>query len=365
MRLNVEMNLKCSIGNFFMNKELNYINMLSSQLPGFRKTGDNIFNFRCIECLDSQRKKNKKRGYIFEKNGKYIFYCHNCHCSMSFKNFLKKHNSILYDEYVRDTLNDNRDINQFVPAKTTSIVQIHRSVMDRLQKVSSLSPKHPTKEFIVARQIPTNYHFVLYHCPKFKSFVNTLIPDKFIDTTFDEPRLVIPIFKDYKLVGLQGRAIEPSEVKYITIVLDESAKPMIYGYDEVEWNARHIIVEGPLDSCFIPNAIAVCGSALLKAVESLNKPKNYSILVFDNEPRNKEIISSMKKAIRAGYRICIWPEDVYEKDINDMVLKQIGKKDFVDTERVRQIGNEIKILIEENTFFGLKAELRISQWAKN
>tara|TARA_R110000868_G_scaffold25423_11_gene99256 strand:- start:7276 stop:8289 length:1014 start_codon:yes stop_codon:yes gene_type:complete len=336
--------------------------MLSSQLSGFKKTGENVYNFRCPECLDSQRKKNKKRGYLYQKDGKWIFYCHNCHFSTSFKNFLKKNNAILYDEFVRDSLNDSKDT--FVPPKLKSIVQIHRSVMDRLQKVSSLLPGHPTKDFVIARQIPTTFHFKLYHCSKFKSFVNTLIPDKFIDTTFDEPRLVIPIFKDYKLVGLQGRAIEPSEVKYITIVLDESAKPMIYGYDEVEWNARHIIVEGPLDSCFIPNAIAVCGSALLKAVESLNKPKNYSILVFDNEPRNKEIISSMKKAIRAGYRICIWPNDIQEKDINDMVLTQIGKKDFVDTERVLQIGNEIKILIEENTFFGLKAELRISQWAK-
>ena len=227
-----------------------------------------------------------------------------------------------------------------------------------------MKSNNPAKIFIVQRQIPNNYHRTLFLCYKFKKFVNYIIPNKFNDLENDEPRIIIPIYKNKELIGFQGRSFLPSLVKYITIVLDEAQKPLLFGFDEVDWNSRHFVLEGPFDSMYIPNSVAVCGSSLLSSVRQLNKPKNLTTLVFDNEPRNKDIVSSMKKSIEEGYRICIWPDNIKEKDINEMILSKVPNNEYVHHDLIKKIGWDIRITIEENTFYGLQAELRLAEWKR-
>jgi hypothetical protein len=340
--------------------ELKYVYLLSTSLIGFKETGKNVFNCRCPFCGDSKRKKSKKRGYIYEKKGKFVFYCHNCTTSKPFRYFLKDMNEDLYSEFLRESLSGT---STFVKKEEEPVI-IRTDVLARMRKVSQLPVDHFCKKYVVSRQIPTTFHHRLYFTPRFRSFVNSLIPGKFADTGTDEPRLIIPIYRSGKLVGFQGRSLLPSEVKYITIVLDETAKPMMFGYDDVDFNKKFFIFEGPIDSMFIPNSMAICGSSLVKAAELLKKPKTNMILVFDNEPRNKEIVESMKRALDLGFRICVFPSTVRQKDINEMILKLVVTRDFVDTEKVKTIGLKLKRLIEENVYFGLAGELKLSEWSK-
>ena len=56
----------------------------------------------------------------------------------------------------------------------------------------------------------------------FKKFVNTLKPT-FEDTRYDEERIIIPLYYQKNLIGLQGRSLGPSKVKYITVMLNDDA----------------------------------------------------------------------------------------------------------------------------------------------
>ena len=182
-----------------------------------------------------------------------------------------------------------------------------------------------------------------YYTKQFKKFVNTLVPNKFTDLEYDDSRIIIPLVKDNELIGLQGRSLGPSYVKYITVMLNDDA-PKIYGLDKIDHEKPIYIVEGPFDSTFLDNSIAMVGSDI--DIRSYNW-SNY-IWVYDNEPRNREIINRISKAIDRGDKVVIWPSNIVEKDINDMVLG----------------GHEIQDIVESNTFQGLEAKLNFTNWKK-
>jgi hypothetical protein len=214
-----------------------------------------------------------------------------------------------------------------------------------IKKISQLAFDHPVKQYIDKRQIPTAQHYRLYYAPKFMTWINTLIPNKFPNVVKDEPRLIIPFIDgEGKVFGLSARGFKPNGLRYITIMLEEV--PKVFGLDKVDFTKRYFVVEGAIDSMFLSNAVAMAGAD--GNVSGLKNPEN-AIFVFDSEPRNKEIHKRMEKIIRDGHSICIWPSNLPGKDINEMVLSGI-----TDVE---------KILIN-NTYKGLEANLKLMSWKK-
>ena len=108
----------------------------------------------------------------------------------------------------------------------------------------------------------------------------------------DHPRMVIP-FRDSNgdIFAYQGRAFGKEKPKYITIILDESV-PKIFGLDRVDTSRDIFVMEGPIDSLFIENSIAVAQSDL-RVPQYKDKP----VLVPDNEPRNKEIVKQIERRL--------------------------------------------------------------------
>jgi len=220
-----------------------------------------------------------------------------------------------------------------------------------LKKVSQLSPDHKVKKFVESRRIPNPFHAILFSCPNFKQYTNSLVPGKFDSSSIerDETRLLIPFMDSNKNVhAYQGRALGPSAVKYITIILDDSV-PKVYGLDRVNFDRTVYVVEGPIDSMFLPNSIATAGGDLVSSISSFSKDK--LVIVYDNEPRSKETIKKLDKAILNGYNVCIWPENLEHKDINDMFLAGMSS-DF------------IKHIIDTNTYRDLAAKLALTKWSK-
>lgn len=317
-------------------------------------------NFRCPICGDSNKKKSKTRGWILEnKNNHGSFYCHNCGASMSLGNFIKTLDPGLYTEYVIDKKLDSIATEKPKELYEKPLEQIKDRVpkfkksgspLLAIKKISQLDNNHPAKQYVLKREIPTNAHHRLYYTPKFKSWVNSIIPDKFDDKMKDEPRLIIP-FIDQRgnLFGFQGRSFRKDDpLRYITIMIDEN-KPKIFGLDQVEFERPYFIFEGPLDSLFIKNSIAMAGSD--GSFDSLQNLSN-AVLVFDNEPRNKEIIAKMEKYILQGMKICIWDNSIKSKDINDIVLNE------------KLTPHEIQMIIENRTFKGMLGQLELAAWRK-
>jgi transcription elongation factor Elf1 len=337
--------------------ENKYLMQISGRLERFKRKSGNVFNFRCPICGDSDTHKNKTRGYIYEKKGKSLFHCHNCNATMSVGNFIKTVDQILYNEMQLEKMKGEKspeqtDLESFVD-KMKKPVFLKMGPLKGLKKVSQLSPDHRVKKLVDARRIPTPYHAKLFSCPNFKNYTNNLVPFKFDAESLvrDETRLLIPFIDVNKNVhAYQGRAIGESKVKYITIVLDETV-PKVYGLDTVNFDKTTYVLEGPIDSMFVPNSIATAGGDLVSALGPLQSFKSSMVIVYDNEPRSRETIKKLDKSIMQGYNIVIWPDNLEHKDINDMILAGMSSE-------------FITHILRTNTYRDLAAKLALTKWSK-
>jgi hypothetical protein len=327
--------------------DVKYVGLISPQLQKFAKKKESLYNFRCPYCGDSKKRQDKARGYIFKIKNDLVFKCHNCGIGRTFTNFLKDQNSILYDQYLlerykegltgKGTQTPNPSFN-FQEPKFSS----RRKNTENLEKISQLNITHPAREYLESRKIKDLDYF--YYCPKFKEWTNSQI--KIFDTLRkDSPRIIIPLKdKEGNMFGFQGRSLIPnSKLRYITIMLNED-QPKIFGLDRVNPAKNVYVTEGPFDSMFIENSIAMCGSDVV--LDRLLFPDR--TFVFDNEPRNKQIVDKYTKTINAGEKIVIWDSHIKEKDINDMVLA----------------GYDVQDMVESNTYHGLEAKVKLIEWKK-
>jgi len=320
-----------------------YIQLVSPQLLKFTRKKTDLYNFRCPYCGDSKKNKSKTRGYIFKVKSDYVFKCHNCGMGRTFTNFLKDQNSRLHDEYIleryRTGLTGKRTQTANPEVAKHKSPGFKRKV--ELQKISELNKEHPARIYLEERKIPDLSRF--YYCSKFKEWTNK--QKKVFDTLRqDHPRIIIPLKdKDGNMFGYQGRSLAPkSKMRYITVMLDTS-QPKIYGLENVNPEEDVYVTEGPFDSNFIRNAIAMCGSDV--DISSFNYR---FVFVYDNEPRNKEIVAKIDAATKQGHKVVIWPSTVKEKDLNLMVLA----------------GHDVQSMVESNTYQGLEAQLKFNAWKK-
>jgi hypothetical protein len=333
--------------------ELKYVSLIGSRLRNFTQKSPTLFNFSCPLCGDSKTKKNRARGYFYEKNGVILFHCHNCNATLGISNFLKEIAPDLHDQFRMERLKQDKKYMETVLEKKVYDKPkfVDYGALKVLKTVSQISPEHPIKKFVVSRKIPNEYHYKLYAAPHFMSWVNGIIPGKF-DTKalkYEGPRLVIPFMdKNRKCFAFQGRAVKSDGAKYITISLDKS-EHVLYGRDTVDTTRTIYVMEGPIDSMFIPNSVAI-GSSNLPAAASL-LPKDKLVLVFDNEPRNKEVVQVMGKAIDQGFRITIFPDTFAYKDVNEAIIAGMQPSD-------------IKKIIDDYAYKGLSALLALKNWER-
>ena len=322
-----------------------FIGLVSVRLQKFSKKKEGLYAFRCPYCGDSQKNKNKTRGYIYRSKNDHNFKCHNCGVSRSFTNFLKDQDVSLYDEYVMERYKSGltgRMSNTPNPTLPSSKPNFVKTSFD-LPRISELNKSHPARTYLSKRRIPEDRFKDLYYCENFRKWTNEQ-KYTFEDSDFDESRIVIPLRDRSKIFGFQGRSLDPrNQLRYITIMLDDDA-PKVYGLDRVNENKKIYVVEGPLDSLFVENCVAMVGADLDLRTFGWS---NY-IYVYDNEPRNREIAERIDKTISRGDQVVIWPNNIKEKDINDMTLS----------------GHNVKDLLESNTYSGLEAKLKFTTWKK-
>ena len=324
---------------------------VSPKLQKFTQKKPDLYNFRCPLCGDSSKNKTKARGYVYEKKNNYFYMCHNCGASTTFYNFLEKVDPNLVKEYALERYKngeqgrDNYTKPNFEEIKTET--PKFKKSLD-IPSVNSLPEEHYAKVYVKSRKIPETFYSDLYFAEDFKSFVESLEIEK-EGLKEDDPRLIIPFYdEDKNLVAFQGRALGESKLRYITVKIDKD-NHKVFGLDRIDKEETIYVVEGPIDSMFIENAVATADSNLMSASRHLDKTK--IVLVYDNEPRNKEIVKQMDKAIEEHYNVVIWPEMIVEKDINDMILSGFSP-------------DEIQDIISKNTFVNLRAKMEFINWKK-
>jgi len=317
--------------------DVKYINLISARFQKFKKVKNNLYNFRCPICGDSQKNRNKARGYLYQVKNNTNYKCHNCGINVSFNNFLRQIDPVIHKQYTFEKFKEGHTGRNFTADEP--VFHFEAPKFKPKLNLPKASENPDATEYLVNRKLnPDNY----YYAEKFKAWTNSL-QQTFDSTERDEPRIIIPLFYQNTLVGFQGRALDPNKIKYITVMINDDA-PKIYGLDEIKKDKTIYVTEGPFDSTFIPNSIALCGADGDLGKWGISNP----VWIYDNEPRNTEIVSRVSRAIDKGERIVIWPSNVKEKDINDMVLS----------------GLNVQSVIELNTYSGLEAKLKFTTWKK-
>ena len=315
-----------------------FIGLISSRLQKFKRVKSDLYNFRCPLCGDSQKHKNKARGYFYQVKTNTNYKCHNCGASLSLNNFIKQIDPTLHKQYTLEKFKTGHTGKNFVVEEPK--FEFKKPVFKKQIDLPRASEVPIAKEYLEKRKLdPTKFYFA----KKFKEWANSQ-KHTFYNITKDESRIIIPMYDtERNLIGFQGRALGPNFVKYITIMLQDNA-PKIYGLDKINKDETVYVVEGPFDSTFVENSVALCGSdgdlAHLKGSDI--------VLVYDNEPRNKEILQRIERCIDKGEKVVIWPNNIYQKDINDMVLG----------------GHKIMNMLRSNTYSGLAAKVKFNNWKR-
>jgi transcription elongation factor Elf1 len=327
--------------------DLKFINNISSRLDRFKRKNDYLFNFRCPHCGDSKKNKSKARAFFYRVKNDMFFKCHNCGMGQNLANFIKFIDSRLYDEYI---LERYKGSSPSTPKPTFDIIKkpVFKEVnlIEDLQSIAELDNNHPAKQYIVKRKIPEKFFDILLFTSEFMKLVNSIKPNTFTNTKGEHPRLIIPFYDTRgNIFAFQGRAFGKEQPKYLTIKIDESMDK-IYGLERINFQKHIYVTEGPLDSLFIDNCLAAAGADLILKV----KPSDVTY-IFDNEPRNKEIVKRMYKMIEKNYSLFIWPDEIQSKDVNDLVL---NNKSILD----------VQTIISTNTHTGLSALTKLNTWKK-
>ena len=314
-----------------------YIGIISPRLGKFKRVKSNLYNFRCPICGDSKKNKNKTRGYIYSVKTNTNFKCHNCGASMSFSNFLKHVDAPTHKQYSLEKFKEGHTGRNFVVEEPD--FKFEAPKFKKKLKLPKAIENPKSCGYLMARKLdPSRF----YYAKHFKKFANSLKPT-FDSEKHDEERIIIPLYYKNNLIGFQGRSIDPNPVKYITVMLDDNA-PKIYGLDNIKTDAPVYVSEGPFDSTFIRNAIAMCGADADVSRWGINNP----VWIYDNEPRNREIVNRIDRTIDKGDSVVIFPSSIDEKDINDMVIA----------------GHDVQKIVECNTYSGLEAKLKFNSWKK-
>ena len=316
-----------------------YIGLVSSRLQKFKRVKANLYNFRCPICGDSQKHKNKARGYFYQVKTNTNYKCHNCGASLSFNNFLKQIDTTLHKQYVMEKFKEGHAGGRNFVVEEPKF-EFKKPVFRKKLDLPRASEVAIAREYLEKRKLdPTKFFFT----NKFKQWTNTH-KQTFDNITRDESRIVIPLYDvDNNLIGFQGRSLGPNSVKYITVMINEEA-PKIYGLDRIKTEKPIYVLEGPFDSTLVENSVAMCGSDIDIGTFGWS---DY-IWVFDNEPRNREIVNRISKVVNRGDQVVIWPQNVNEKDVNDMILS----------------GHDVMNVLKSNTYSGLKAKIKFNYWKK-
>jgi|TARA_R110001592_G_scaffold58814_6_gene178201 transcription elongation factor Elf1 len=322
--------------------DLQYLHQISYKLDRFKKKSQHLYNFRCPYCGDSQKKQSKARGFVYRSKQDYFFKCHNCGKGTSLGKLIEHIDPDLYKKWVVEKFKKGSKKHK-EPEFEFKPVRFDDKNLKKLKKLSEL-PHHPAYDLFITKRKLEDHADKFYVTWHFMTWVNSIIPNKFPNIKEDHPRIVIPFFDTSgKMFAFQGRAFGDEEPKYVTIKLDEN-KRRIYGLDRIDIKKEIKVVEGPIDSLFIDNAVACAGADMV-----LPRSKDNAVYIFDNEPRNTVIIKKIENLITQGYRVCIWPKNIKEKDINDLIMSGYSKV-------------EIEDIIHNNTFSKLSAIQQLNNY---
>lgn len=349
-----------------------FLGFVSSKLEQYKQKQTDLYNFRCPYCGDSKKNKLKARGYVYRKSNDYFFICHNCGKSTTFAKFLEHVDGTTYKQYILERYAAGETGHQ--PYKKPDFTELKGNAFSRFQSTSTeptrdretpeslertwrafahysianLPEEHYARAYIKNRKIPEIYWNEILFVPKFKDFLDEEFPSHGKDEVPNDDRVVLLYTNENgEVTNVAGRALSDVKIRYVTVKITDEKK--LFGLHRLRKSERIYVLEGQFDSYFVQNSIA-SGDSNLGGVAAV-LPESDVVLVYDNEPRNKDIVKQIEKSIENNYQVCLFPDSIVGKDVNEMIQNGLTSA-------------EIKSIIDKNTFSGLTAKLKFTHWKR-
>ncbi len=338
--------------------DLQYVNMISSRLEGFHAVRHMLYNCRCPICGDSQKKKSKKRFFIYQnhKEGTKDYLstaCHNCGYSQPFGKFLEEFDVFLYAEYRMELFkemgwgkkgSDNKPAPVSLPPVSTPPEPVKVDGID-LPTIADLPEGHHCRLYVQSRALPLWSYDYLMYAENFAESFQMFSEEAELMKLPTDSRLIIPFYDEWgALKVIQGRALGKSALRYISLKRDNKDNK-VFGLDRLNKSKPILVVEGPIDSMMLPNCIATADADLMSAGIG-------DIFIPDAQYRNTEICDRIDRMISAGKRVVLFPKSFPYKDINEAIVNGMTRKQIIE-------------IIATNTFSGLAAKLQLTQLRKD
>ena len=350
-----------------------FLGFVSSKLEQFKQKQTDLYNFRCPYCGDSKKNKLKARGYVYRKSNDYFFICHNCGKSTTFAKFLEHVDGTTYKQYILERYaagetgyGSNVKKPDFEQLKGNAHARFQSAgnnsrgdstTVESLERtwrtfedhsIANLPEEHYARAYIKKRRIPERFWNEIYFIPKFRDFLDKEFPNHGKDEVPNDDRIVLFYTNEKgEITNVAGRALSDTKIRYVTVKVTDEKK--LFGLHRLRKQERVYVLEGQFDSYFVQNSVA-SGDSNLGGVASI-LPELDVTLVYDNEPRNKDIVKQIEKSIDKGYNVCLFPDSVKGKDINEMIMNGMTEE-------------QIKQVIDKNTVSGLTAKLVFTNWKR-
>lgn len=339
-----------------MDDDSYFITKVSVLLDSFSPRGG-AYNFRCPFCGDSKKDRRKARGYLYQKDNEWFYKCFNCNEGTTFSSFLYRVSQPIYKEYRANNFKSGVQRNKLFEALLKKKEVENQEIIEKsidinllrsiITPILQLPNDHVAMEYVKSRLIPENRFRELYYIDDINEL--KIAFDGYEDVNFFiEPRLVLPVInRDNNIVGLITRSLAKNpRLRYVNLKVSDET-PLLFNLNGIDESKPIMVVEGAIDSLFLDNCVSA-SNLHLKGLSNYFDKDNLT-LVYDNEPRHKEVLAAMSNAIDEGYNVVIWPSKIKQKDINDMIKNGI---------------NNVKDIINTNTFKGQDARLRFQEWRK-
>lgn len=332
--------------------DLKYTRILSSYLSEFHEVGPELMRCRCPLCGDSKKSKFKTRGYLFVREGRVFFRCHNCGRGKTLYGLMSFVAPSLCRAYVFERFSkDGGQVRTAVPlANQTALatLEVEDSLLNDLESIADLPDGHHAKEYLRGRQISEEQFADLYFTENVRDFSKNI--EKYKERNIPEhPAVMIPFRDDVgTLMFIQCRFLS-GEIRYMTLEIQGGEK--IWGMDKVDWNKKVYMVEGPFDAMFVDNCIAAAGGSLNASLKYvMNKAKAGVVLIFDRDyTTNNDVFRNLRDAVESNVPVVLFDAKFKAKDINEAItLGQFSRSNITD-------------YLESRTFVGLGARLEFGK----
>jgi len=339
-----------------------YLGFVSSKLEQFKQKKTDLYNFRCPYCGDSKKNKLKARAYVYRKSNNMFYICHNCGKSTTFGKFLQETDGSVYKQYALEryssgeTGNHNYKKPTFDELKGNAFARFASSPQPKNKtwadfssySIVNLPEDHYAAAYIKKRLIPERYWNEILFVPKFKDFLDSEFPNHGKDEVPNDDRIVLFYTNEKgEITNVAGRALSDTKIRYITVKLTDEKK--LFGLHRLQKQNTVYVLEGQFDSYFVENSIA-SGDSNLGGVAAV-LPELDTVLIYDIQPRNKDLVKQIEKSINKGYKICLLPDTLPGKDINEIILNGVKVEDLMN-------------LVTKYTYQGLTAKLEFTRWKK-